>query len=883
VHRCALAQFAKGIALILLAVLTLVSVLAWSAVRVAGVEGKVQQPSTLKSPTVNTSQLSIQGKAVYDTRQFDAAARVWQPIADTYTLISDKDGITESLINKAESLQALGLYPRACNTLLQAFRIAESDCQQLIQENENRKQRQDSFIKTLEEKPNSRTKAVALRGLGDVLQKLGDLDLSKRVLQLSLDVARGLPSPQHESAALLSLGNTERAKGNRERDRHDATSVQKLAPLRCINRHSLVADKSYQQAAELYQQAATISPSALTKVQAQLNQLSVLLETKQPATALAFWTQIPPKIAELPVTQASVAAQINLAKSLICMINLKQATVPNVPSWQDIDRILIASIQQAQSLGNQRLLAYALGYRGGLYEQIEPLSFERNPSLARAATQQAITLTQQALMLSQAIQAWDIAYLWQWQLGHLLKTQGDIKGAIAAYAEAFNILEFLRGDLVALNSDIQFSFRESVEPVYRQLVELLLQPELSQDDVKRVVLNPRSIESQKPDSETQNSTKPQQPLELAREVIESLQVAELENFLRCSLQDAKPVPIDQPTVDPTAAIIYPIILSDRIDVILSLPGKKPLKHYSDPLPKDEKIAGILGILRKTLQVTKNTNPDPPPKAQQMYDLLLRKMEADLQNNNIKTLVFVLDGRLRDVPMAALHDGKQYLIEKYAVALSPSLQLLAPKPLARERLEALAAGFSKASPGLPALTNVPKELEQIKSVLPSVQLLNEEFTTKALKKNINSRPFPIVHLATHGKFGSQVEDTYILTGDGDRININQLSNLLQTREQIRPEAIELLTLSACETAQGDKRAALGMAGVAIRSGARSTLATLWSVNDQSTTDIMSQFYELLVKNSKITKAKALQSAQVELLRKGKSPFHWSPYVLIGNWL
>jgi CHAT domain-containing protein len=269
----------------------------------------------------------------------------------------------------------------------------------------------------------------------------------------------------------------------------------------------------------------------------------------------------------------------------------------------------------------------------------------------------------------------------------------------------------------------------------------------------------------------------------------------------------------------------------------------------------------------------------------VYDLLLRKIEGDLENNNIETLVFVLDGSLRNIPMAALHDGKQYLIEKYAVALSPSLQLLAPKPLARERLEALAAGFAKASPslGLPALTNVPKELERIKSLLSGVRLLDREFTTQTLKKNINSRPFSIVHLATHGKFGSQVEDTYILTGDGDRINVNQLGSLLQTREQSRPEPIELLTLSACETAEGNKRAALGMAGVAIRSGARSTLATLWSVNDESTTDIMSQFYELLVKNPKITKAKALQSAQVALLRQGKPPFHWSPYVLIGNWL
>jgi len=141
-------------------------------------------------------------------------------------------------------------------------------------------------------------------------------------------------------------------------------------------------------------------------------------------------------------------------------------------------------------------------------------------------------LTQQALILAQAINASDIGYRWQWQLGRLLKAQGDVKGAIAAYTESVKTLQSLRNDLVAINSEVQFSFRDEVEPVYRQLVDLLLQSE-------------------------ENSEPSQQNLVQARAVIESLQLAELDNFFRIACLQGKPVQIDQVVDkdDPTAAVV----------------------------------------------------------------------------------------------------------------------------------------------------------------------------------------------------------------------------------------------------------------------------------------------------------------------------------------
>lgn len=170
----------------------------------------------------------------------------------------------------------------------------------------------------------------------------------------------------------------------------------------------------------------------------------------------------------------------------------------------------------------------------------------------------------------------------------------------------------------------------------------------------------------------------------------------------------------------------------------------------------------------------------------------------------------------------------------------------------------------------------------KAEIPAQVLLDQSFTNRAFQNQIGSTPSVIVHLATHGQFSSNAENTFILTWDG-RINVKQLDQLLRSREG-NNKPIELLVLSACQTATGDRRAALGMAGVAVRSGARSTLASLWSVSDRSTASLMIEFYRQLSKPG-ITRAEALRRAQVDLLHQNDytSPYYWAPFVLLGNWL
>jgi CHAT domain-containing protein len=614
------------------------------------------------------------------------------------------------------------------------------------------------------------------------------------------------------SAAFFSLGNTARTQEDTK-----------------------AALKFYQQAVG----TAGSTPSnslQITKIQAQLNQLSLLLETKQWQDAQALWPQIQSEIPKLPSSRTAVYAKINFAQSLAL---LRQATTADALSDLDIAQLLVAAVKQSKSLSDQRSISYALGSLGGLYEQTQQWSDAKD-------------LTQQALLLTQAINAPDIAYRWQWQLGRLLKEQGDIPGAIAAYTEAVNTLQSLRGDLVAINPNVQFSFRESVEPVYRQLVGLLLES----TDTKSVQKN----------------------LTQARNVFESLQQAELVNFFRETCIDTRPVQID--SIDQQAAVIYPVILPDRLEVILSLPNQK-LRHYATPLPQ-EQVEGIAIQLRQLL--FQRTNSQSLPLSQQVYNWLIRPAEADLTRSKVKTLVFVLDGALRNIPMATLHDGKQYLMEKYAIALTPGLALLESHPLARGRLKALTAGISKPHQGYPALTYVEPELKQILSRIPGKALLNQKFTDATLQQEISEEPFSIVHIASHGQFSSKSEETFILTWD-DRIRVGELNNLLRTTDRRQSNPIELLVLSACETAKGDNRAALGLAGVAVRAGARSTLATLWSVEDEVTASFMSRFYQELA-NATVTKAEALRRAQTSILQNPKykqRPYYWASYVLVGNWL
>jgi CHAT domain-containing protein len=804
--------------------------------------------NTPNSASVFAQTLEIQGNLQLELGKPELALNTWKQAENIYAKTGDEVGKTRSLINQSIAQQALGQYVLSYTTL-------------------------DQMYQRLEKQPDSLVKATALRSLGDVVQLIGNLKLSLKYLLESRNIAEKLKSPPEISAALLSLGNIYAALGNRE-SHQDTTTIEEYTPLYYVSTSVFTKEpealKFYQQAAQYYLEAANTSTSPLGQIQAQLNRLSMLLELQKWSQAQQLSSEIQLKLTKIPPSKTAISAQINLAQSLVY---LKQATNADIPSWKEIAQSLATAIQQARSIDDKRSEAYGLGALGGLYLKTQDIP-------------NAQKLTQQALIQAQAIKAQDIAYLWQWQLGQILKIKGDINGAIALYTQAVDTLKFLRNDLIALNPDVQFSFRDNVEPVYRQLVDLLLQPvgERGGGNISSLpfTLSPFPF----PPPQIAQFPVSQDNLKQARNVIEALQLSELENFFREACLQAKPKQIDDvvDNIDQTAAVIYPIILKDRIEIILKMPTQSQLSHYTT-YKEAKEVELKLDKLGKSLREPDRIN-DVQKLSQELYSWLIQPLEVDLAKLKIKTLVFVLDGSLRNIPMAVLYDEKQkqYLIQKYAIALAPGLQLIDPKRFQRRELNLLIAGISEQRQiedrSFAALKNVELELDKVHSLIPKSQkLFNHTFTKINVQNKIQKVPFRVVHIATHGEFSSNADKTFILTWEG-LLKVKDFDKLLRLRNP-SDRAIELLVLSACQTASGDKRATLGLAGIAVRAGARSTLATLWSVEDQSSAELMSLFYQELAQGE--TKAEALRHAQLELLDKYQTPYFWVPYVLVGNWL
>lgn len=589
-----------------------------------------------------------------------------------------------------------------------------------------------------------------------------------------------------------------------------------------------------------YIQAATPPVSRLLQSKAQLAQLKLFIDKKDWPTAIALLPTIDQTLGQLPLSHQQIYSQINFAQRLTDL-KLKSDQTSPLLSWEAIAARLAQTQKNAQLLGDQRGEIYAQGNLGKIYEQTQQWAIAQN-------------LTEKALQASQGLNVPEMIYLWQWQLGRILAQQSQREQAISAYIGAVTTLQPLSQDLTA-NSEFRFTFQQDVDLLYRQLISLLLSPnaqgEISQAD-----------------------------LEQARKQIESLQVEELNNFFRAACLTTTSSDIDG--LDPDAAVIYPIILPDRLAVILSLPHQ-PLQVFNNPL-EPQQLQTAIADLRYSLVIRSRRDFFAP--SQKIYNWLLRPLEKDfLAQKNLKTLVFVLDGPLKNIPMATLHDGKQYLIEKYRVSLTPGLKLLSPQKDSPSLTKTLFAGISENSEklGFTPLTYVKQELKAIQSQVPSSILLNEAFTPDALEKSLTYQSFPIVHLATHGRFSSQLQDTFIATWN-ELLDINELANLLKSSNPTGDQGVDLLVLSACETATGDERAALGLAGMAVRSGARSTIATLWSVNDQATSKLMGELYKQLA-SQKVTKSEALRQAQLALLgdKWYRHPFYWAPYILVGDWM
>ena len=509
------------------------------------------------------------------------------------------------------------------------------------------------------------------------------------------------------------------------------------------------------------------------------------------------------------------------------------------PDWRQ--RALDAytnSLRLSENI-NDTLQSYALGYIGTLYEDEK-----RWPA--------ALTYTRKAALVAHHAGSDASLYQWHWQSGRILRAQGKPDEALQAYRLATATLANIRLN-VAESSDR--SFRRDVAPLYFELADLLLArtPTLaSREAIRSNLLD-------------------------VRDTLEQLKVAEVEDYF----EDECAVNEDQSQLEQfaeNAAIVYPVLLEDRIELLLSLPGG--LTQHTTQINK-QTFNNTVRQLRLALE-----NPASEdayrPYAEKLYDWLIAPLDSAIAAANIDTLVLVPGGILRTVPLAVLHDGNRFLIEKYAVATSPGLTLTGSGDGIGDPGTILVNGLTESVRGFPALPHVAEEINNIAALYPAQVNRDAAFSAASIESELAEKPYSYVHIATHAQFHSDHRRSFLLTYD-DVITMDRLENILGLRQYVS-EPIDLLFLSACQTAAGDEQAALGLAGIAVKSGAASVVASLWLINDESTATLVSEFYQQL-QNGNGNKATALRNAQLALLQDVRyaHPNYWAPFLLVGNWL
>jgi CHAT domain-containing protein len=357
------------------------------------------------------------------------------------------------------------------------------------------------------------------------------------------------------------------------------------------------------------------------------------------------------------------------------------------------------------------------------------------------------------------------------------------------------------------------------------------------------------------------------------------------------------------TTGKKTALVYLFPGEQQLDIIVVFPGRKSI-HQRVKQANRQALQAKLKEFKNTLTIPSQRNTNRYlPVSKQLYQWIIAPIEADLKAQKIDTLMFCVGVGLRTTPIAALHDGQQFLVEKYSIGRIPAFKLTDATYTSVKNAPILAMGASEFS-NQNSLPGVPLELSLVtQHRRQNRAFLNREFTLKNLQSQLQKQPFRVLHLATHANFQSGTPSNSYVQFWNTRLRLNQVKQLGWQKIPV-----ELLVLSACETAIGDRDAELGFAGLAVNAGVKSAIASLWFVSDEGTLALMSELYRQL-RTSPI-KAEALRQAQISMIRgkvrlengqlrtpKGNiklppqlanlekrnlaHPYYWSAFTIVGS--
>ena len=567
-----------------------------------------------------------------------------------------------------------------------------------------------------------------------------------------------------------------------------------------------------------------------------------------------------------------------------------------------------------QPLEHRQGMALALNNMGGLYHR-------------QAAYPRALALFREALTLNTALALPDEIWKNWTGIQRSLAAQGDHRAAILAGKQAVQTLQDLRGNLNRLEPLLQQSFVAEREAVYRELADLLIrQGRLAEArQILDLLKGEEYFQFIRRDRRAAPSLAEQPGLSAGERAVLARYRQGLERLpdaggrlpaiqqaldglldgLEGTLADTAgggDAARDLPDAGTTrelqvmlaalgrgAVTVHTLMAEDTLHLLLTTPTDQVARQ--SPVDRAT-LHTLIGDFRQALQSDRRRQRRARLLGQRLYDHLIRPLADDLRAAGARTLMVSLDGALRYLPLAALNDDGRFLISDYTLVLyTPTVTdhlVRGPQP----GWEVVGLGTSREVAPFPALPHVTTELEGIirrddddpDGVLWGRIYLDEAFTARQLTDALLD--YPVIHIATHFSLVPGNErDSGLLLGDGGMLTLAQL----RENRAFDFSGVELLTLSACDTAigtGGDGDEIDGLATLAQQRGARSVLATLWQVDDRSTALLMQRLYALHQSaGSELTKAEALRRAQLEMLEheRFRAPFFWAPFVLMGNWL
>ncbi|MEW6495302.1 MAG: tetratricopeptide repeat protein [Cyanobacteriota bacterium] len=855
------------------------------------------------------------GGVYYSIGEYNQALDYYQQALAIRRTLNDQAGIGRILSNIGLVYRQLGQYPKALEFYQQALPI-------------------------LEEIGDQASLGGTLNGMGVIYENLGQYDKALTVYQQSLDIAKKIGDQAGIGNTLDNIGGIYYGKG---RYPQALSSYQQALEIR-----QKIGDKAglgnslnniggvyynlsqYSQALEFLQQTLAIRKEIGDRAGESrvLDAIGIVYESlNQYAQALEYYQQ-----------SLSIAQAMGDRATEGEVINHIGGIYTNLGNYSQAQEFL----QQALTIHRE------IGDKAGEGRTLNSLA---EVYYISRQYPQALGILQQGLSIFKDVGDQAAVGVTFSNIGYLLEQQNQSELAIVFYKQAVNVTEAIRNDLKVLQIEQQQSFTATVAGTYRRLADLLLKQNrvleaqqvldlLKVQELDEYLRNVRGNNqtAQGIDllpQEQQIAEKYDQAVQLGQELaqlrripesersqnqqqrivelekIQQQQRAEFNQFIRSpevmalvqelsrtsgsqnldlpNLNRLQPnlQQLPQPTV-----LLYPLILEDRLELVLVTPDSPPL-HRSVPVRR-ETLNRTLIEFRNALTTSRTSETKVKNTARQLYNWLIKPIENDLTQAKAQTILYAPDGGLRYIPLAALFDGEQWLVQRFRInnITSASLSDLTPKPLSQPRV--LAGAFTQGSydfkvgtrqfsfEGLPF---AGQEVENLAAIIPNTtKLLDNAFTPQATIPRLNDHS--IVHLATHAAFVTGTpEDSFIVFGNGDRITLRDV-------ETWSLPNVDLVVLSACQTASGGQlgngEEILGFGYQIQLTGAKASIASLWSVDDEGTQELMNAFYATL-KIGNIPPAEALRQAQISFITNAVNqqhlvhPFYWAPFILIGNGL